>query len=46
MANNEMVVASLAKVLTDFKPEEISMKLETPKSSEMGDVAFPTSTLR
>ncbi|CBL91511.1 arginine--tRNA ligase [Leuconostoc gasicomitatum] len=45
MANNEMVVASLAKVLTDFKPEEISMKLETPKSSEMGDVAFPTFTL-
>ena len=40
-----MVVASLAKVLTDFKPEEISMKLETPKSSEMGDVAFPTFTL-
>jgi len=32
-------------VLTDFKPEEISMKLETPKSSEMGDVAFPTFTL-
>ncbi|MBZ5984268.1 arginine--tRNA ligase [Leuconostoc gelidum subsp. gasicomitatum] len=45
MANNEMVVASLAKVLTDFKPEEISMKLETPKSSELGDVAFPTFTL-
>ncbi|MEE8831429.1 MAG: arginine--tRNA ligase [Leuconostoc gelidum] len=45
MANNEMVVASLAKVLTDFKPEEISMKLETPKSSEMGDLAFPTFTL-
>ncbi len=40
-----MVVASLAKVLTDFKPEEISMKLETPKSSEMGDLAFPTFTL-
>ncbi|MGY3742190.1 arginine--tRNA ligase [Leuconostoc inhae] len=45
MANNEMVVASLAEVLTDLKPEEISMKLETPKSSEMGDVAFPTFTL-
>ncbi|MBZ6002911.1 arginine--tRNA ligase [Leuconostoc gelidum subsp. aenigmaticum] len=45
MANNEMVVASLSNVLTDFKPEEISMKLETPKSSEMGDVAFPTFTL-
>lgn len=40
-----MVVASLSNVLTDFKPEEISMKLETPKSSEMGDVAFPTFTL-
>lgn len=40
-----MVVAALAKVLTDFKPEEISEKLEAPKSSDMGDVAFPTFTL-
>lgn len=45
MADNTQVVTALAKVLTDLTATEIAEKLEAPKSSELGDVAFPTFTL-
>ncbi|WP_459524604.1 arginine--tRNA ligase [Leuconostoc lactis] len=45
MADNTQVVTALAAVLTDLTASEIAEKLEAPKSSELGDVAFPTFTL-
>ena len=45
MSNNQPVIAALAAVLTDLSTEQIVEKLEAPKSSELGDVAFPTFTL-
>lgn len=45
MADNTQVVSALAAVLTDLTASEIAEKLEAPKSSELGDVAFPTFTL-
>ncbi|AFT81598.1 arginine--tRNA ligase [Leuconostoc carnosum] len=45
MTGNKKVVAALLDVLTDLTAEQISEKLESPKSSDLGDVAFPTFTL-
>lgn len=45
MADNTQVVTALANVLTDLTATEIAEKLEAPKSSELGDVAFPTFAL-
>lgn len=45
MTGNKKVVAALLNVLTDLTAEQISEKLESPKSSDLGDVAFPTFTL-
>lgn len=45
MSNNQPVIAALAAVLTDLSIDQIIEKLEAPKSSELGDVAFPTFTL-
>ncbi len=45
MSNNQPVIAALAAVLTDLSTDQIIEKLEAPKSSELGDVAFPTFTL-
>ena len=45
MADNTQVVSALAAVLTDLTASEIAEKLEAPKSSELGDFAFPTFTL-
>ncbi|ORI62708.1 arginine--tRNA ligase [Leuconostoc mesenteroides] len=39
------IVEALNAVLTDLTLQEISEKLEAPKSSDLGDVAFPTFTL-
>ncbi|MBZ1524732.1 arginine--tRNA ligase [Leuconostoc mesenteroides] len=45
MVDNIQIVEALNAVLTDLTLQEISEKLETPKSSDLGDVAFPTFTL-
>lgn len=45
MTGNKKVVVALLDVLTDLTAEQISEKLESPKSSDLGDVAFPTFTL-
>lgn len=45
MLEKKLVVSALVKVLPDWTIEQISEKLEAPKSSDMGDVAFPTFTL-
>lgn len=45
MVNNELIVLTLAHVLPDLTPEQISEKLEAPKSSDLGDIAFPTFSL-
>ncbi|CAM3125206.1 arginine--tRNA ligase [Leuconostoc rapi] len=45
MLENKLVVSALVKVLPDFTSEQISEKLEAPKSTDMGDIAFPTFTL-
>ncbi|MBD9365626.1 arginine--tRNA ligase [Leuconostoc mesenteroides] len=45
MVDNIQIVEALNAVLTDLTLQEISEKLEAPKSSELGDVAFPTFTL-
>lgn len=45
MTGNKKVIAALLDVLTDLTAEQISEKLESPKSSDLGDVAFPTFTL-
>ncbi|HBO56166.1 MAG: arginine--tRNA ligase [Leuconostoc mesenteroides] len=45
MVDNIQIVEALNAVLTDLTLQEISEKLEAPKSSDLGDVAFPTFTL-
>lgn len=45
MVDNIQIVEALNAVLTDITLQEISEKLEAPKSSDLGDVAFPTFTL-
>ncbi|GMA68794.1 arginine--tRNA ligase [Leuconostoc litchii] len=45
MVDNIQIVDALKAVLTDLTVEQISEKLEAPKSSDLGDVAFPTFTL-
>lgn len=45
MVDNKQIVEALNAVLTDLTLQEISEKLEAPKSSDLGDVAFPTFTL-
>lgn len=45
MTGNKKVVVALLDVLTDLTAEQISEKLESPKYSDLGDVAFPTFTL-
>ncbi|MBS1008319.1 arginine--tRNA ligase [Leuconostoc suionicum] len=45
MVDNIQIVEALNAVLTDLTLHEISEKLEAPKSSDLGDVAFPTFTL-
>ncbi|WP_033192917.1 arginine--tRNA ligase [Leuconostoc fallax] len=39
------MIAALADVLPDLNTATIAEKLEAPKSSQLGDVAFPTFTL-
>lgn len=45
MVDNIQIVEALNAVLTDLTLQEISEKLEAPKSSDLGDVAFPTFIL-
>jgi arginyl-tRNA synthetase len=46
MNNKELVVNTLVKVLNNqLTPAEISDKIERPKDSKMGDLAFPTFIL-
>ncbi|WEV55064.1 arginine--tRNA ligase [Leuconostocaceae bacterium ESL0723] len=45
MVENPAVVAALAAVIPDLSPAEIQDKLEEPKSSNLGDVAFPAFSL-
>ncbi|UUE17159.1 arginine--tRNA ligase [Leuconostoc mesenteroides] len=45
MVDNIQIVEALNAVLTNLTLQEISEKLEAPKSSDLGDVAFPTFTL-
>ncbi|MFH0349319.1 hypothetical protein ACG92U_03725 [Leuconostoc citreum] len=45
MTDNKSIITSLSQVLPDIPVAEIAAKLESPKSSDLGDVAFPTFTL-
>lgn len=45
MATNQAVTSALQAVLPDLSTEEIEAKIEAPKDSKMGDLAFPTFTL-
>ncbi|CDX64857.1 Arginyl-tRNA synthetase [Leuconostoc citreum] len=45
MTDNKSIITSLSQVLPDISVAEIAAKLESPKSSDLGDVAFPTFTL-
>ncbi|CAK8053784.1 arginine--tRNA ligase [Eupransor demetentiae] len=41
MTDKQAVVAALAAVLPDVNRDEIEEKLEAPKSTDLGDIAFP-----
>lgn len=45
MIGQQKIIAALADVLPDLNTATIAEKLEAPKSSQLGDVAFPTFTL-
>lgn len=45
MNNKELIALEINKVVPDLDKETISNLLETPKNSDMGDVAFPTFSL-
>jgi len=45
MDYKQQVAAALAPTLTDLTPAEIMAKIEQPKTSKQGDLAFPTFTL-
>lgn len=45
MATNQAVTSALQAVLPDLSTAEIEAKIEAPKDSKMGDLAFPTFTL-
>ncbi|NLS37688.1 arginine--tRNA ligase [Fructobacillus tropaeoli] len=45
MATNQAVTSALQAVLPDMTAEEIASKVEAPKDTKMGDLAFPTFTL-
>lgn len=45
MNNKELIALEINKVVPDLDKETISNLLETPKNSDMGDVAFPAFSL-
>lgn len=45
MSQKEQIAIEINKVVPDLSVETINNLLETPKNSEMGDIAFPTFTL-
>ncbi|MGX7051583.1 arginine--tRNA ligase [Leuconostoc palmae] len=45
MSNNELVTNTLSGVIKNLSAQEIQEKLESPKSSDLGDIAFPTFAL-
>ncbi|GAP00465.1 arginine--tRNA ligase [Fructobacillus ficulneus] len=45
MATNPAVTSALQAVLPDMTAADIAAKIEAPKDSSMGDLAFPTFTL-
>lgn len=45
MNNKELIALEINKVVPDLDKEKISNLLETPKNSDMGDVAFPAFSL-
>lgn len=45
MPHKHSIATSLSTFIPDLAPEEIMVLLETPKSPDMGDIAFPCFTL-
>ncbi|MFD1420233.1 arginine--tRNA ligase [Lactiplantibacillus songbeiensis] len=45
MDYKQQVTDALVPTLTDLTPDEIKTKIEQPKTSKQGDLAFPTFTL-
>ncbi|MBA2795186.1 arginine--tRNA ligase [Streptococcus porcinus] len=45
MDTKSLIASEIAKVVPELNQETISNLLETPKNSDMGDIAFPTFSL-